>query len=212
MEEFKVKALSFCPHPWSLWLRFVDDISVITKAKHSQPLLHHINNQDPHIQCTVEEPTQQSTLPFLGTLVTIEPNNTFSTTVYRKPIHTDQYLHWDSNHHITAKQSVYSTLAHRAKIVSSNQEILDKEFQHIRKALQTCQFPNWALNQLHQNFSRTINPTTTPETTMTPFKITIPTTPRTGTSPLESLTSRDQWKIQKAMQIWRYTSSFQGYK
>ena len=115
MEEFEVKALSFCPHPPSLWLRFVEDTFVITKAEHSQPLLQHINNQDPHILFTVEEPTQQGTLPFLDTLVTIEPNSTFSTTVYRKPTHTDQYFQRDSNHHITAKQSVYNTLAHRAK-------------------------------------------------------------------------------------------------
>ena len=120
MEEFEVKALSTCPHPPSLWLRFVVDSFAITKAEHSQALLQHINSQDPHIQFTVE-PTQQGSLPFLDTLVTTEPNNTFSTTVYRKPTHTDQYLHWDSNHHITAKQSVYNTLAHRAKVVSSSQ-------------------------------------------------------------------------------------------
>ena len=102
MEEFDVNALSSYPHPISLWLRFVDDTFVINKAEHSQALLQHINNQDPHIQFTVE-PRQHSSLPFLDTLVTIEPNNTFSTTVYRKVTHTDQYLHWDSNHHITAK-------------------------------------------------------------------------------------------------------------
>ena len=127
MEEFEVKALS-------------------TLAEHSQALLQHINNQDPHIEFTVE-PTQQGSLPFLDTLVTIESNNTFSTTVYRKPTHTDQYLHWDSNHHITAKQIVYNTLAHRAKVVSSSQDRLDQELQHIKTALQACQFPSWALNQ-----------------------------------------------------------------
>ena len=68
------------------------------------------------------EPTQQSSLPFLDTLVTIEPDYTFSTTVYRKPTHTDQYLHWDSNHHITAKQSLYNTLTYRSKIVSSTHD------------------------------------------------------------------------------------------
>ena len=31
MEEFEVKALSSCPHPPSLWLRFVDYTFVITK-------------------------------------------------------------------------------------------------------------------------------------------------------------------------------------
>ena len=106
-----------------MWLRFVDDTFVINKAEHSQDLLQHINNQDPHIQFTVE-PTQQGTLPFLDTLVTIQPDNTLSTSVYRKPTHTDQYLHWDSNHHITAKHSVYNTLAHRAKTVSSTQGLI----------------------------------------------------------------------------------------
>ena len=93
------------------------------------------------------EPTQQGSLPFLDTLVTIEQENTFSTLVYRKSTHTDQYLHWDSNHHITANQSVFNTLAHRAKVVSSSQEKLEQELKHIKTALQTCQFPNWALNQ-----------------------------------------------------------------
>ena len=151
MEEFEVKALSTCPHPLSLWLRFVDDTFVITRPEHSWALLQHINSQDPHIQFTVE-PTQHGSLPFLVTLVTIEPNNTFSTTVYRKPTHTDQYLHCGSNHHITAKQSVFNTLAHRAKVVCSSQERLDKESQHIKTALQACQFPNWALIQWHHRF------------------------------------------------------------
>ena len=98
------------------------------------------------------EPTQQGSLPFLDTLVTIQPDNTLSTSVYRKPIHTDQYLHWDSNHHITAKHSVYNTLAHRAKTVSSTQDSLDRELLHIQTALHHCQFPNWALNQWEHKF------------------------------------------------------------
>ena len=69
--------------------------------------------------------------------------------------HTDQYLHWDSNHHNTAKQSVFNTLAHRANVVSSSQDKLDRELQHIKTALQQCQFPNCALNQWHHKF---INP------------------------------------------------------
>ena len=134
MEEFEVKALSSTPTP-SLWLRFVDDTFVINKAKHSQALLQHIKSQNPHIQFTVEH-TQQGSLPFLDTLVTIEQDNTFSTSVCRKPTHIDQYQHWDSNHHITAKQSVFNTLAHKAKIVSSSQDKLNRELQHIKTALQ----------------------------------------------------------------------------
>ena len=139
-------------HTHPLLLRFVDDTFVITKAEHSKPFLQHINNQDPHIQFTVEESSQQGTPSFLDTLVTTESNNTFTTSVYRNPAHTNQYLHWDSNHFITAKQSVYNTLVHRGKIVSFNQEAWDQDLLHIRRALQACQFPNWALNQLQQKF------------------------------------------------------------
>ena len=141
----------------------MDDTFVINRAEHSQDLLQHINNQDPHIQFTVE-PTQQGSLPFLDTLVTIQPDNTFSTSVYRKPTHTDQYLHWDSNHNITAKQSVYNTLAHRAKTVSSTQDHLDKELSHIKTALHHCQFPAWALNQWEHKFKHPSQDTTTNNT------------------------------------------------
>ena len=65
-EKFQVKALISCPPPPSLWLRFVDDTFVITKAEHSQSLLQHINSQDPHIKFTVEEPSQHGTLSFFG--------------------------------------------------------------------------------------------------------------------------------------------------
>ena len=99
-------ALSHTPH---LWLRYVDDAFVIQEAKHSHQLLQHINSQDSHIQLTIEEPNQVGTPPLLDTLVSQGPSNTLVTTVYRKPTHTDQYLHWDNNHFITAEM-VFSAL------------------------------------------------------------------------------------------------------
>ena len=84
--------------------------------------------------------------------ITPGPNSTVITTVYRKPTHTDQYLHWDNNHFITAKHSVYNTLAHRARVFSINQPSLLKELDHIRIALQPCYFPTWILNKLQHNF------------------------------------------------------------
>ena len=111
------------------------------QSEQSHQLLQHIKNQDPHFQFTVEETSQEGTLPFLDTLVTTGPNNTLSTTVYRKPTYTDQYLHWDNNHFIAAKHSFYNTLAHRAKNVSSSQEALHKELNHIKKAIQACHSP-----------------------------------------------------------------------
>ena len=91
MEEFEVKALSTFPDPPRLWLRFIDDTYVISKAEHNQQLLHHISSQDPQIQFTVEETYFKGTLSFLDTLVTIGPNNNLLTTVYRNSTLTDQY-------------------------------------------------------------------------------------------------------------------------
>ena len=115
---------------------------------------YNISTAKTHTSQFTVEPTQQDSLPFLDTLITIQPDNTFSTTVYRKPAHTDQYLHWDSNHHITAKQSVFNTLAHRARTVSSSQASMDKELDHIKTALKLCQFHSWALNQWHHKFTQ----------------------------------------------------------
>ena len=175
-EEFEVKTLQSFPNPPSMWLRFVDDTFVINKAEYSQDLLQHINSQDPLIQFTVE-PTQQGSLPFLDTLVTIQPDNTLSTSVYRKPTHTDQYLHWDSNIHITAKHSVYNTLAHRAKTVSSTQDSLDRELSHIKTALHHCQFLTGHLTNGNTNSNiPTIHPTPTPPATPTTARTTATST------------------------------------
>ena len=135
----------------------MDDTLVIHKAEHSTQLLHHINSKDPSIQFTVEEPGTDGSIPFLDTKVTPGPNNTILTKVYRKPTHTDQYLHWDSNHFFTAKSSVYNILAHRAKVVSSTPKDLAKELEHLRKALMACQYPNWALKRLQQQFEEKHN-------------------------------------------------------
>ena len=135
----------------------MDDTLVIQKAEHSQQLLNHIHSQDPNIQFTMEEPGTDGSMPYLDTKVTPGPNNTILTTVYRKPTHRDQYLHWDSNHFITAKNSVYNTLAHRAKVVSSTPEDLNRELEHLNKAPQGMPIPNWALNKLQQQFLQKCN-------------------------------------------------------
>ena len=59
-------------------------------------------------------------------------------TVYRKPTHTDEYLQWDSHHHLSAKFGVIHTLSHRAKTVCSKAELLQQEKDHLGKALTKC--------------------------------------------------------------------------
>ena len=71
-----------------------------------------------------------------------------NTNVYRKPTHTDQYLHWDSHHAITSKYSVIGTLYHRARTVCSNPHQLQNEEKHLFRSLNKCKYPNWALNRV----------------------------------------------------------------
>ena len=77
-------------------------------------------------------------IPFLDTIVKPEPDGKLSTTVYRKRTHTDQYLQWDSHHHLSAKFSVTHILSHRAQTACSNPELLQKEKTHLRNALTQC--------------------------------------------------------------------------
>ena len=97
MGEFEVKAICSAP-TLHLWFRNVDDTFVIQQTEHSHLLFKHINSQDPHIQFIMEDPGEDGALPFLDTLVSLRPNSTLVTSVCRKPIHMEQYLHWYSNH------------------------------------------------------------------------------------------------------------------
>ena len=83
-----------------------------------------------------------------------EADDTLSITVYRKPMHTDQYLQWDSHHHLSAKFSVIHTLSHRASTVCSKPELLQQEKDHLRKALTKCKYPKWALDKVEKRLNR----------------------------------------------------------
>ena len=93
----------------------MDDTFVIQQEEHGQNFLEHISNVDPAIKFTLENNQQKGAIPFLETIVKLQADNTLSLTVYRKPMHTDQYLQWDSHHHLVAKYSATITLSHRAR-------------------------------------------------------------------------------------------------
>ena len=147
MEYLEQKALSTAPHPPRFWHRYVDDTFVIHKRANKQGFLQHINSVDPAIRFTVEDNKED-------TIVKPEVDGSLSISVYRKPTHTDQYLQWDSHHHLSAKFSVIQTLSHRASTVCSNPELLQKEKDHLRKALTKCRYPKWALDKVEKRLNR----------------------------------------------------------
>ena len=87
---------------------------------------------------------------FLDILITPEEDGSLSTSVYRKPTHTDLYLQWDSHHTLTSKYSVIGTLHHRAQTICSIPQLLQQEEDHLHSALQKCKYPTWALNRIRR--------------------------------------------------------------
>ena len=150
MEEFQTEELSTASNPPTLWKRFVDDTFVVIQTSHKEEFFNHINSIEESIQFTAEDPQADGSLPFLDVLVTPQTDGSLSTSVYRKPTHTNQYLQWDSHHSISAKYNVISTLFHRAKEMYSTKQQLKEEQDHIQQALTLCRHPRWALNRVEK--------------------------------------------------------------
>ena len=85
---------------------------------------------------------------FLDNLVTPQADGTFTRGVYRKPTHTDLYLHWDSHHSLASKYSVINTITHRAKAVCSTPQLLKGELQHLEEILMKCKYFKWVINKV----------------------------------------------------------------
>ena len=87
-------------------MKYVDDTFVIQQEGQKQTFLEHINKVNPAIKFTVKGNQEFGFIQFLDTLVKPEADNTISIWAYRKPTHTDQYLHWDRHHNLAAKYSM----------------------------------------------------------------------------------------------------------
>ena len=155
MEYLEQKALSTAPNPppnfgAGMWMTPLSSTRKPTnKASYNTSAVLTLP-----LGFTVEDNKEDGSIPFLDTIVKPEVDGSLSVTVYRKPTHTDQYLQWDSHHHLSAKFSVIQTLSHRASTVCSNPELLQKEKQHLRKALTKCNYPKWALDKVEKRLNR----------------------------------------------------------
>ena len=139
MEHFESLAIPSSSTLINWWFRYVNDVHSATRKDQVNKLQEHPNSIDPHIKFTIELPGIDRP-PFLDTLTRPTPNS-IESTVYRKPIHTDRYLDYNSNHTILAKLSVTHIIIHRAKQVCSTPEFLVKEMDHLHKVLQDNHYP-----------------------------------------------------------------------
>ena len=126
-------AISTALHSPKVWERFVDNVYSILKRTHLENIFQHINNLHQNIKFTMEEESNGE-LAFLDTLLKWD-NGEISVLVYRKPTHTDQYLHYSSHHQTSCKESVVSSLFNRAYSIITNKDDLYKENARIKQVL-----------------------------------------------------------------------------
>lgn len=111
---------------FKLWKRMRDDILIV--GNYNGEEIHNcvqvMNKQDRRIQFTFELESD-GYLPFMD-LGIHRKDDGFTTTVYRKPTHTDVYIHRRSHHPTTIKEGTMKTLACRAHALCEPQECQDE--------------------------------------------------------------------------------------
>ena len=83
---------------------------------------------------------EDKTIPFLEVLLAIQEDGSLGHKVYRKPTHTDRYLHYNSFHHPSIKNSVRKTLINRAKTICEVDNT-EGELDHLRSVLKMNGYP-----------------------------------------------------------------------
>ena len=99
------------------------------------------------------EEERNGELAFVNTLLK-RNNGEISVMVYRKPAHTDQYLHYSSHHQISCKETVASSLFNRAHSFITNKDDLHKENARIKQVLKENGYQESIINKI---FSRITN-------------------------------------------------------
>ena len=141
MQEFEMRMLHTAPLKPSLWLQYVDDTFVTWshRDKELHNFLKHLNGQHNDIKFTMERETDGS-IPFLDVMVERDGDK-LTTSVYRKPTHTDRYLHYSSHHHHKVKSGIVDCLNQRAKRICKQGSVLTDELKHVRNALMANGYP-----------------------------------------------------------------------
>ena len=83
------------------------------------------------------EDEHEGSLAFLDVLVTRTPEGSLSTTVFRKPTHTERYLPFSSHHPLQQKLSIPQTLFSRAENIIKEDELKKDEIRAINNTLIT---------------------------------------------------------------------------
>ncbi|MCP4494476.1 MAG: hypothetical protein GY820_45335, partial [Gammaproteobacteria bacterium] len=137
LAEIETLALSSSPDPPHSYSHFVDDgLGAFRDKRHAETFLSFLNSLTEDLNFTQEHPSPDGSIPFLDVL--IHPDK--STSVYRKPTHTNLYTKYSSCTTNSSKNGVIRSLTRRAYNVCSPQH-LDAELQTVRHVCLQNGFP-----------------------------------------------------------------------
>ena len=133
----------------------MDDILEIIEREKVEALTGHLNGIDKtnSIKFT-HEPEKNGQIPFLDTLITRREDGSIKLLVYRKATHTDQYLSFQSHHPLQHKLDVIRTLLERNDSIATEGEDGKQEEEHIRTALHTFCYLDWAKKRVKEQMNR----------------------------------------------------------
>ena len=81
-------------------------------------------------------------IAFLDAKVSREPDGRLTSSVYRKPTHTDQYLAYDSHHPQSVKRGIVKCLNDRAKRLVTKPSVISEEKKHLSSVLVSNGYPS----------------------------------------------------------------------
>ena len=186
VSEIESLALTSSPDPPHSYCHFVDDgLGAFRDRNHADSFLSFINSLSPDLNYTLEHPSPDGSIPFLDIL--IHPDK--STSIYRKPTHTNLYTRYDSCTTTSSKDSVIRSLTRRAYRLCSP-EHLDDELQTIRHTCLSNGFPPDRITTIMDQIRRRLlNPTPSSKptpTTPSSLNVVLPFHPTLSKTPLLS--------------------------
>ena len=157
------------------WKRYVDDVlSLVPEDFHLPSFMEFINSRYPTLKFTFEWESENK-IPFLDVVIH-NCGTYFKYSVYRKPTHSESYLHYFSYCAPSIKMGVAQSLFLRALRVCSS-EYLESELSHVFGVLKSLAYPNYILNKalskakrVHHRTKSVPAPTSTsPKTIVVPY-------------------------------------------
>ena len=162
MEHLEEEAIQSAPFQPAVWTCYVDDTLVIWQ--HGEEELarfhQHLNQQSPNIQFTMER-EKEGRIAFLDVLVSRDGDH-LSTSVYRKPTHTDRYIPFNSHHRPRVLTGVMRGMRNRALQVCDDTS-RPAEMQHLEEVFTANGFPEQLVKKTLSRLPRHIEEDNQPE-------------------------------------------------